>query len=258
MRRHQLVAASALAIASVAGVASPTPTTTFWTPMTLDIQPPGMFHLGLDDYFTVGNAAKEGPGSFPTDLTVMELGLPLSSRLQMEVGVDHFGGTNNPWVFNAKVGSPEDGWFKGQPAIELGIFNAGIKTSGPARTDWNVGYLVIGKSLAGLGRISVGPYVGNSAALLSSDGKRENAGFMAAFDRGFAPTTDCQGNSFSRWVFAADYASGKNVIGGGGFGMYYFFTKDISLLTGPVWFNDRGINGSWKWTTQLDINLPLF
>ena len=43
-------------------------------------------------------------------------------------------------------------------------------------------------------------------------------------------------------------------IGGGGFGMYYFFTKDISLLTGPVWFNDHVINGGWKWTTQLDIN----
>ena len=51
-------------------------------------------------------------------------------------------------------------------------------------------------------------------------------------------------------------ASGKNVIGAGGFGVYYFFTKDIRLLTGPVWFNETAINGTWKWTTQLDINLP--
>jgi len=55
-------------------------------------------------------------------------------------------------------------------------------------------------------------------------------------------------------VLAADYASGKNYIGGGGFGMYHYFTKDISLLTGPVWFNDHAINGQWKWTVQLDIN----
>jgi hypothetical protein len=38
-------------------------------------------------------------------------------------------------------------------------------------------------------------------------------------------------------------------------GLYYYFTKNIDLLTGPVWFNDEGINGKWKWTVQLDINL---
>ena len=40
----------------------------------------------------------------------------------------------------------------------------------------------------------------------------------------------------------------------GGFGIYHFFNKDISLLSGPVWFNDHVINGGWKWTVQLDIN----
>jgi hypothetical protein len=30
----------------------------------------------------------------------------------------------------------------------------------------------------------------------------------------------------------------------------------MSLLTGPVWFNERAINGDWKWTTQLDVNVP--
>ena len=47
----------------------------------------------------------------------------------------------------------------------------------------------------------------------------------------------------------------KAKIGGGGVGLYYFFTKDISLLTGPVWFNEKEINGKWKWTLQLDINV---
>jgi len=81
---------------------------------------------------------------------------------------------------------------------------------------------------------------------------------MVAFDHGFLPVKDKEGNEFNRIVFAADYASGNNAIGGGGFGLYYYFTKDISLLTGPVWFNDQGINGKWKWTTQLDINVPVF
>jgi len=47
---------------------------------------------------------------------------------------------------------------------------------------------------------------------------------------------------------------GLNAIGGGGIGLYCYFTKDIDLLVGPVWFNDEGINGSTKWTVQLDVN----
>ena len=27
----------------------------------------------------------------------------------------------------------------------------------------------------------------------------------------------------------------------------------IGLLVGPVWFNDRGLNGRMKWTAQTDI-----
>ena len=46
----------------------------------------------------------------------------------------------------------------------------------------------------------------------------------------------------------------SNAIGGGGLRAYYFFTKDISLLNGPVWFNDHAFNGQWKWTTQVHIN----
>ena len=64
-------------------------------------------------------------------------------------------------------------------------------------------------------------------------------------------------DEYNRLVLAADYASGNNVLGGGGVGVYYYFTKDISLLTGPVWFNEQDINGKWKWTIQLDINVDV-
>ena len=40
------------------------------------------------------------------------------------------------------------------------------------------------------------------------------------------------------------------------FDLTYFFTKNISILTGPVWFNDSKVNGEQKWTTQLDVNIP--
>jgi hypothetical protein len=48
-------------------------------------------------------------------------------------------------------------------------------------------------------------------------------------------------------------ASGKNFIGGG-VGLYVYFTPDIDLLMGPVWFHDARLNGDMKWTVQLDIN----
>jgi hypothetical protein len=79
---------------------------------------------------------------------------------------------------------------------------------------------------------------------------------MVAYDRGFMPTKDAANNEYNKIVFAADYASGKNAVGAGGGGLYYYFTKDISILTGPVWFNEKAINGTWKWTTQIDINFP--
>jgi len=34
--------------------------------------------------------------------------------------------------------------------------------------------------------------------------------------------------------------------------------KTYHFLTGPVWFNDTDVNGRWKWTVQLDINVPVF
>ena len=34
-------------------MASATPSTTYWTPATMDIQPFGILHIGVDNYFTV-------------------------------------------------------------------------------------------------------------------------------------------------------------------------------------------------------------
>jgi hypothetical protein len=93
---------------------------------------------------------------------------------------------------------------------------------------------------------------------VDGQGKDENSGWMIAFDRGFLPVEDAGGNQYNRAVIAADYASGDNAFGGCGVGAYYYFTPRISLLTGPVWFNEEAINGEWKWTIQLDINIPSF
>lgn len=237
----------------MAGIVHATPSTTYWTPMTMDIQSYGVLHLGVDNYFTVFRKAEDGGGSFPADFGLTMGVLPFE-KVQMEVGVDLLESSDHPLYFNAKIGTPEDSLFKGSPTLQIGIFNAGTKNN---VTNQNTVYGVIGKTIPGVGRLSAGPYIGNKKVLVDKNGEKENTGFMVAFDRGFVPVKDKAGNEYNKLVLAADYASGKNAIGGGGVGLYYYFTKDISLLTGPVWFNEQAINGKWKWTIQLDINVDL-
>lgn len=236
------------------GAAMATPSSTYWTPMTLDIQPFGVLHWGVDNYFTAFRKADNGAGDFPTDAGLTVGVLPFD-KLQMEVGVDLLKPSDHPLYWNFKLGTPEGALFSGSPALQVGLFNAGTEQD---VTNYNIGYAVIGKSLPAVGRLSVGPYAGNSKVLVDAQGKKENTGFMAAFDRGFKPVTGPDGATFNRLVLAADYASGDNALGGGGVGLYYYFTPRISLLTGPVWFNEEAINGKWKWTIQLDINVPGF
>ncbi|MBI3987531.1 MAG: hypothetical protein HY343_11455 [Lentisphaerae bacterium] len=247
-KRCIAVLTCALALGSIGAFA--TPSTTYWTPMTPDVQAYGVPHLGVDNYFTVARDAEDGGGSFPTDLGLTIGVLPFKAVVA-EVGVDLLEPSDDPLYFNAKIGIPEDTLFSGAPTLQAGIFNVGTRKN---VTDQNIVYGVVGKTIPGIGRLSAGPYIGNRDVLVDADGHEDNTGFMAAFDRGFLPAKDKDDNEYNRWVFAADYASGKNALGGGGFGIYRFFTKDISLLTGPVWFNEKAINGEWKWTVQLDIN----
>jgi len=252
MRTATLVSVTTLVFST--GAAHATSSSTVWTPMTLDIQSYGVLHWGVDNYFTTFRKASNGAGDFPTDAGLTVGVLPFE-KLQMEVGIDLLEPSDDPVFFNAKIGAPEGALFSGAPALQVGIINAGTKKD---VTDYNIVYGVIGKSFPAVGRFSVGPYVGNSKVLVDANGNKENKGWMAAFDHGFMPVKDAEGNEFNRLVFAADYASGNNALGGGAAGLYYYFTKNISLLTGPVWFNEEAINGKWKWTIQLDINVPSF
>ena len=248
------VLASFTAFAVSTGTAQATSSSTMWTPMTLDIQPYGVYHLGVDNYFTAFRKANNGAGDFPTDVGLTVGVLPFE-KFQIEIGVDVLEPNNDPLFFNLKMGAPEGALFSGAPAVQLGIFNVGTKQD---VTNYNMVHLVIGKTIPGVGRFSAGPYIGNKKVLVNAQGEKENAGFMAAFDRGFMPVKDAEGNEFNRLVFAADYASGDNALGGGGAGLYYYFSKNVSLLTGPGWFNEEAINGKWKWSIQLDINVPGF
>jgi hypothetical protein len=264
---------SIVALALLAGIARATPSTTYWSPMTPDIQPFGVLHIGVDNYFTVGKNTRAGGGSFPTDVGLTMGVLPFE-KLQMEVGIDMLEPENwepsgnqfhvSPYSYNAKLGSPEGVLFKESPALYVGYFAGGFAHHNvPSNlTALDTFYGTIGKTIPYIGRISVGPYIGNSRTLVNGYGNKDNTGWMAAWDHGFFPVM-AKGKDgkeeldYNKIVLAADYISGNNVLGGGGVGVYYYFTKDISLLTGPVWFNEQNINGKWKWTIQLDINVDV-
>jgi hypothetical protein len=252
LRKLALVLAVLAAIVPTA--ASATPSSTVWTPMSLDIQPYGVAHWGVDNYFTVFRKAANGAGDFPTDAG-FTIGVLPGDKLKLELGVDLLEPSDYPVSFNAKLGYSEGGLFDGAPALQLGIANAGTESG---VTNQNLVYLVVGKTIPHFGRLSVAPYRGNPDLLVDAKGEKENTGVMVAFDRGFHPVKDAAGAEFNRFVIAADYASGENALGGGAVGLYYYFTPNVSLLTGPVWFNEEAINGEWKWTIQLDVNHDWF
>ncbi|OFX16765.1 MAG: hypothetical protein A2Z18_01535 [Armatimonadetes bacterium RBG_16_58_9] len=233
------IAVVAILLAS-AGSAFATPSTTYWTPCTIDIQPAGVVHLGVDDYFAVG--ATSAVGQFPTDVG-LTFGANLTKKLSAEYGVDVLSPGAHPLYFNAKIGFREGVISKSAPAVQVGFFNFGTASN---VTNQNIVYLVVGKSLPnGKTRLAAAYYNGNQDVLRDGNGDQEDTGYMIAFDHAIVP---------GKWVLAGDFASGNNAIGGGGVGIYYYFTKDVSILAGPVWFNDERINGPAKMTVQFDIN----
>ena len=240
---------SALFLTVMLGTATvyATPSTTYWTTAVIDVQPYKVWHLGIDNYFTV---LKDDPdaGAFPTDVGLTVGVLPYE-KIQLEVGVDLLEnmidsttGKDNPLFFNFKFGTPEGSLFPGSPGIAAGMWNIGTKSD---VTDYNIFHAMVGKSIPQVGRIHVGAYSGNKDLLISSKREEDATGFMIGWDRWLVK---------DKFMLAADYASGDNAIGAGGFGLYWFFAPNASMLMGPVFFNDDGINGEWKWTTQLDVN----
>jgi len=215
-----------------------TSSSTVWTPCTPDFQSSNLTHITYDTYNRFGSSSGDPVAQFPADYG-LTWGKSLGHGLALEYGVDYLAPADHPLFFNAKIGYPEKTLSPSAPALALGIINVGTKSG---VTNQDIIYLLAGKSLPdNLGRLSGAVYTGNAEAL----GGADHTGFMVGYDRALVP---------NRVVIAADYASGKNAIGGGGAGLYYYFNPNTSLLFGPVWFNDRAINGKMKYTVQLDIN----
>ena len=85
------VAVNIIKLTCMIGIAQATPSSTFWTPMTPDIQSYGVVHIGVDNYFSVANKTSDEPAinnSFATDVGLTVGVLPFE-KLQMEIGVNY-------------------------------------------------------------------------------------------------------------------------------------------------------------------------
>jgi hypothetical protein len=229
-----------------------TPSTQIWIPST-DFQKWKTMHLGLDNYIRTSNInGVRGAGIFDAGFTT---GLLPFEKFQGEIGVDYLymgdsNYDNHPIYFNAKIGLPEDAFFKGFPAIALGAYNFGLKTN---LTNYNIIYGEIAKTIPILGRLSVGYYTGNDKVLVDENLKKANNGVLLSWDRTMTEISD------KLWL-AVDYQGGKNYLGALSFGASWAFSKNVSVIFGYDIYNNKnayyntGNQNANTFTAQVDIN----
>jgi hypothetical protein len=240
--------------ALIAGTASATPSTQIWIPST-DIQAFKTIHIGFDDYIrTQKNPdGTYAPIVFDTGITA---GVLPFEKVQAEIGIDYirYGTTydDNPIYFNAKVGVPEDAFFKYQPAVAVGIYNVGTRGGNIIHnTQQDIGYGLVAKTIPVIGRLSVGGYWANANNVNFKDhhGNTDNAGVLASWDRTLTEISD------KLWA-AVDYQSGNNAYGALNFGVSYAFSKNVSVIVGYDIYARKATGGQPTFTTQVDINFP--
>lgn len=239
------------------GGALATPSTTYWAPSTTYVQPYLVPHITYDTYFGKGVFAGQAGSPIYPVTTGIEIGVLPWQALNLEVGFDLLLPSEDPLLLNAKVGTPEDTFFTGSPSLSFGIFGVGTKSD---VTDYDAIHAMAQKNLPFGGYVAAGFYYGLGSKVLwsSSDGDENRAGFMGAIS---SPDININLPGLKKIIAVADVQTGKNVYGAGGFGLYFYFTDTIDLLTGPVFFFDDKLQpggSSWLWTVQIDIDVTLF
>jgi hypothetical protein len=216
-----------------------TPSTQIWNPST-DIQSLNVWHLGIDNYFSVTDN-KTNPINVPTDVN-LTYGLCKNLEVGFDFyGANYFGAPNDPLQFNAKYGLPEGAVM---PAIAVGGMDFGTQ---PNATDFDIVYAVIAKTFKPIGRFSVGYYSGNSKLLLDQNGASASTGAIVSWDKQIS----------DKWWASIDCSTGNSWYGVTSFGGSYAFAPNTSVLIAYVIPNDPyAVNGygNHMVTTQLDIN----
>lgn len=226
-----------------------TPSTQIWIPST-DIQPYKKVHFGFDQYLKV---EKNDDGTWEADIVDngITVGVLPYEKIQMEIGVDyrHIGNTeynDDPWYFNAKVGTPEGSLFKGSPAIAVGGYDFGTESDGAFRTDNNIVYGLVAKTFGKLGRISVGYFQGNDKVLLDSTGAADEKGILLSWDRTMSEISD------KLW-FAVDYQGTDSAYGALNIGAAWKFAPNVGVIFGYDIYNNNDYEPTA--TFQVDIDL---
>ncbi|MBI5178887.1 MAG: hypothetical protein HZA04_06470 [Nitrospinae bacterium] len=252
---------AAVAVLGFGGKAFATPSTQIWIPST-DVQGFSVVHLGVDTYNTPfkgqtnGANTEGGHNVINYGLTVGVL--PNDEKFGLEVGVDYrdfsLGGAKNPLLLNAKLGVKEGAFGEAMPAIAVGGYDFGTKSSSSAtdaadfRTDYNITYGLLAKSFESIGRISVGYFSGNDKVLLDHNGDKANTGLLASWDKSLS----------DKWWAAIDYMGGNSAYGALSFGICYYVTPGASMIFGYDIYNDKDIGGKNlngdTFTFQLDVN----
>jgi hypothetical protein len=259
MQMKKLVLAATLL---VTGSAFATPTTTFWAPSTTGIQPFLTPHITYDTYFWKGPGAGQAGSPVYPITTGLTMGVLPWENLQLELGFDLLLPGSDPFLFNAKLGFPEDKLFPYQPSFAVGIQGVGTKQSTQTTlgTDYNMLYAQLQHTIPVVGGyVSVGGYYGLQDKLYqASDGTGTNrAGFIGGF---VSPDVPVNQPWLTKINVLGDVQTGKNAFGAVGGGVALYFTDKIDVITGPVYFLDPGAQPGgrqWFWTVQLDIDLPL-
>lgn len=242
-----LITAMALTVAAT-GVAMATPSTQIWIPST-DVQAFKTLHLGLDNYLRTSSGDSETrPNVYDLGITA---GILPFEKVQAEIGIDYLvngvsGYDNHPLYFNAKLGTPEGSLFTHSPALAVGGYNIGTNSDSDSafRTDMNLVYGLVAKTLPVVGRFSAGYYTGNDDVLGD-----DNDGLLLSWDRTMTEISD------KLWV-AADYQGGDNSMGAFSFGAAWAFSKNVSVILGYDIYNEKSLAGQNTFTTQVDINFP--
>jgi hypothetical protein len=242
-----LVAAAALAAAPAA---SATPSTVVWTPATTYTQPYLVPHLTYDTY-----VAEQG---FLANTYGLTLGVIPSDKVQGEIGFDLFyPGFTADWVqLNGRLTVVENLLGKWSPALSVGISNVGFEAD---VSDYHLLHATLSKTTP-IGTLGAGGYYGAGSELLwTGSGGEERSGFMASWA---SPEIKLGLPGLEKVLFAADLATGENWFGAVGASAVLYFTSNVALLTGPVFFLDSdyyetSYGTDFMWTVQIDVDVPV-
>lgn len=244
-----VVAIPAILFLIVPDLAYPTASTDIWAPNT-DTQAWGTGHITADTYIPV---RKNGDGSRARVITNSGLtfGMLPFKKLTAEAGFDYKTGYGDldyryPIYFNAKLAIPEDSYGPYFPAIAAGIYDLGTQRG---KTDYDIVYIKAAKTpmLGGfsLGRFSLGYFWGNDKLLLDRNQERDSNGIFCSWARTMPEINE------RLWV-CVEYQGTESVYGALNLGFSWQFTKDISVLTGYQFYNNRSLANTA--TIQVDIN----